>query len=241
MDSKTKDELILLTSIKSHSLWCDNEIKSFYDRLINTSDKDSVIMRFNKACYKDNNKRNEIIINDNNILNKCFNDYDYFKDLIDKKNIIIKRYVKRDISIEDIKILGNDYIDGMENILKDFNELSSVSKMEAMDGAISSIKVYEDLRFANISIDNMNDDKIKDIIGIAIHNDWLKRNIDHASDNLKASYLELDEWNKLQDLNIFYIMLDIIKDNPSRYYIESKNMELPNYMEEEKEILKNMN
>lgn len=83
-----------------------------------------------------------------------------------------------------------------------------------------------------------NDQSLKNMIGLAIHTDWLKRNKNHSNDSLKVPYCELDEWTQSQDLTVFYALLEIVKQNKEKYTIKAvPGFVLPNYVEEEKQIL----
>ena len=43
MDNNIRDELIKDTAAYSHKLWCENEYKDYYNRLISINDKDIIV------------------------------------------------------------------------------------------------------------------------------------------------------------------------------------------------------
>ena len=146
---------------------------------------------------------------------------------------------KMELAEEEIKKAGKNYKNGEENILRDFRQLSSASKKENLEAAIGAYNVYEKLSKAGISIDAMeNNPEIKNIIGVAIHTDWLKRNVNHPDDSLKVSYDKLDSWTKQQDLTVFSALLGVVKANGNKYLVEPVSGEkIPNYFDEDQELL----
>ena len=242
MEQNLREELVLETSKKSHQLWCDNEIRDFFNRLAMQQDE-NIEVRFKKACVKDGIIRNEVSINLNYLdeLDKACHDFNVFVKLINDGVICVKRFVKRDVFADEFDKLGSDFIDGKENILKDFVDLSTSSKKESLDGASSAVNIYIALSEAGISIRDMEyNASIRNIIGTYIHTEWLKRNKNHPNKSLMVPFSQLDEFEKKQDLNIFDIMLSVVKDNDDKYHISSLNTPLPNYIEDECEVLKQL-
>lgn len=240
-----KEKLIIEAASKVHEDWCNQELKAYFDRAQKIyKETDDLILSLESACYKGNTKRNVVIIEskrllDNiSLLDNCLLDYDKFLNLFKLGLIKVKRYTKRSLTLEEQIKAGQDYIDGEENILRDFCDLSKDSQTENLNAAISAYNVFEQFSNAGISIEKMKaDKKIRYLIGIAIHTDWLKRNSNHSNESLKVSYSELDDWTKQQDLTVFDALLTVVIQN--NITIDRKaDYTLPNFEEEEKKTLK---
>ena len=59
----------------------------------------------------------------------------------------------------------------------------------------------------------LENSEIRNLIGVGIHTDWMKRNPNHPNESLKVSYSELDDWTKQQDLTIFDALIKVVKKN----------------------------
>lgn len=83
-----------------------------------------------------------------------------------------------------------------------------------------------------------NDPKITELIGIAIHIDWLKRNQEHPNQDLKVPYSNLDEWTQQQDLTVFSALLSVAEQNKEKYTIKPvEGKQIPDYLKEESDLL----
>lgn len=202
----------------------------------------------NLACYKGEQKRNEISIDLNamweyeSIMSEnCLSSFENFMTLVNKSIIDIKRFTVRNLMESEQRenyLSGNYKVEtGEENILRGFRELSSDSKKENLEAAIGAYNVFEQLSQAGVSIEAMKcNDSTKQMIGLAIHTDWLKRNKNHSNDSLKVPYGELDDWTKQQDITVFEALLTVVEQNgisisPIAGY------KIPDYLLEEREIL----
>ena len=247
-----KENLIIEAAAKVHEDWCMQEYKGFWDRArqIYQSGEKDIVTVLNQACFKNNQKRNEIVIDMENIsnsqtnLNNCIDDFNIFINLIKTGLINIKRFTKRNLTeeeqIKNIKSGNYNPETEEENILRNFNELSSDSKKENLEAAISAYTVFEQFSKACISIEQMlTDSKIRNMIGIAIHTDWLKRNKNHPNDSLKVSYDNLDDWIKQQDLTVFDALITVVKTNDIKVQKE-EGYSLPDYLLEEQQVLEEL-
>ena len=216
MNYQLKNELITMVSQKSHGIWCDNEIKSFFDRLhfsLNKAIKD----KLEEACYKDGIKRNEVVIlkdyDEKELEDNC-KDFNTFQQLIYQNVICIKRFIDRDVTEEEQIRLKDDYKEGKENILRDFNLLSLSSQNEVVHGSISAIDVYIIFLKKGFSLEEMERDmQVREMIGSYIHEEWLKRNPNYPDKKILVPYSELDDDSKKKDLNIFDVILSVVKEN----------------------------
>ncbi len=252
MEKFDKEKLIIDAAAKVHEDWCTEEMFGYFWRLQETLKHDKEYDAILKACYKGDKKRvdvdldiSELVRMDRRYLKKLVvdeKDFDTFKSVfIDGGRIVLKRFVERNLTDNEIhkaSVNGN-YKDGKENILLNFNELSADSKKENLEAAIGAFNVYEQMSKAGISIEEMEKNpEINNMIGIAIHTDWLKRNMNHENESLKVPYAELDSWTKKQDLTVFGALLDVVKKNRNMYSIDKVDgFELPDYEAEEREVL----
>lgn len=246
MDQNLKEELIIEAASKVHEDWCNEELKAFFNRGSQIFDKTNNIRKsLEEACFKNGQRRNELefdapyLVSHDVLAGSCLTDFNSLKRLITVGAIEVKKFARRELTEEEIKKAGKNYKNGEENILRDFRQLSSASKKENLEAAIGAYNVYEKLSKASISIDAMeNNPEIKNIIGVAIHTDWLKRNVNHPDDSLKVSYDKLDSWTKQQDLTVFSALLGVVKANGNKYLVEPVSGEkIPNYFDEEQELL----
>jgi len=248
MDKETKESLIITSAAKVHEDWCEQELRGFWERAVTTKQTiENPGDALRAACFKGEQKRNEIFIDAPQMSSygsagdKIFTDFDYFKSIVDAGAIEVKRMVPRDLTKEEISknTLTDDYVDGKENILRPFLKLSAASQKENLDAAIGACNVYVQLGEAGVSIERMETDpELREMIGVAIHTDWLKRNVDHPNDSLKVPYSQLDEWTQQQDLTVFGALLTKVKENPEKYAVQPvAGVYIPDYLEEEQAVL----
>lgn len=250
MDENVKEELIIKAASKVHEDWCMQELRAFWERAKANKEKgmnEGEAIR--NACFKGEQKRNEVftdvafLTGHETLASTCLDNFEDFMKLVNYDAIEVKRFAKRNLTKEEIKngISSGNYKaeTGEENILRPFKKLSSDSRKENLEAAIGAFNVYSEMSKAGISIEQMESDpKIKDMIGVAIHTDWLKRNMEHPNESLKVPYSQLDEWTKGQDLTVFYALIGVVKQNIEQYKIAAENgYELPNYTEEEVSLL----
>ena len=250
MNQDTKEDLVISSASKVHQDWCDEELKGFWGRAAeakksNLNSGDAL----REACLKNGKVRNEVIIDVPQInsygseAENIFSDFNAFKSMINAGAIEVKRFTGRDLTPEEIseRLRTGDYKDGQENILRDFLKLSTASKKENLDAAIGAANVYVQLSEAGITIEQMkNNPEIRNLIGVAIHADWLIRNMDHPNDSLKVPYNALDDWTKGQDLTVFDALLSKVNDNYDKYSVNPvPGIEIPDYQEMEKNALNN--
>lgn len=246
MEQNLSEELIISAAAQVHEDWCNQELKAFFGRAqearkVTNSPGDAL----RQACYKGDQKRNEVdldvgyLVGHETYASRCLDDFEVFKSLVDSTAIEVKRFANRDLTPEEAAKAGTNYKDGQENILRPFIELSSDSKKENLEAAIGAFNVYVQMSQAGISIEQMkNDPEMQGLIGVAIHTDWLKRNMDHPNDELKVPYSDLDEWTQQQDLTVFNALLNVVEKNKDRFAVAPvEGVSLPDYQEEERSLL----
>ena len=178
-DETIKTALSYSLGADLHENWCDQELKAFYERFQNElATASSYEEALQKACYKGKDKRNEVIINTNYFTENNINvplamrDYTEFKKLVDAGIINVKRFTKRNLTPEEIARMGNDYVDGKENILRKFSEISTSSQEDNLEAAKVAINDVYDKTIAG---EPFTSEEIEEM-GAHIHNEWLKRN-----------------------------------------------------------------
>ena len=250
MNKETREDLIIASAAKVHEDWCEQELEGFWKRAVEAKKTiENPGEALEKACFKGEQKRNEIFIDVaqmvsyESISSRIFTDFNAFKGMVNMGAIDVKRMVPRELSPEEIVAAGVDYKDGKENILRPFLKLSDASQKENLDAAIGAANVYVQLSEAGVSIQRMeNDPEIRNLIGVAIHADWLKRNKEHPNDSLKVPYSQLDEWTQQQDLTVFGALLTAVKENPEKYAVQPvPGVSIPDYLSEEQAILESTN
>lgn len=251
------EELIVEVATKVHADYCEDEYGDFYSR-IQAIKKEGKITKegdiLQAACYDNGVKRNDIILDTawlqmNELkASMMFSDYEIFKEVIAHGGCVIKDFASRELTEDEIinTQTEGDYRDyrietGEENILRPFSELSIDSKKENLAAAVGAYQVYEQLSLAGITVEQMeNNPEIRNLIGVAIHTDWLKRNMDHEDESIKIPFCELNNQAKEQDLTVFGALLHVVKTNPDKYGIKPvKNHPIPDYIEMEKAVLSN--
>lgn len=253
-----KEDLIIEAASVVYEDWCEQEYLAFFKRAREAYIKgESVSTALNLACYKGEQKRNEVSIAlndmfdaeatmgmgyfDPNMNTNILSSFEYFMTFVKASTIKIKRFTKRNLTMEEQleNSLSGDYKveTGEENILRPFRSLSADSKIENLDAAIGAYNVFETFSKAGISVAQMEiDEKLRNLIGVAIHVDWLKRNKEHPNSSLKVAYSELDDWTKQQDLTVFNALLSVVKaNNISIGKVDGYT--LPDYLVEEQIVL----
>jgi len=251
-----KEKLIIEVATEMHSSYCEDELRDFFTRMKKIKSEsffkeESKILE--AACFVNGKRRNDIILDTEwlqfNSLKaiQMFTDYKVFKELFNNGIIEIKDFVPRSLTEIEIreKQEKGDYKTetGEENILRPFIVLSQASKKENIDGALGAYQVYEDLAMAGVTIEQMEKDyKIRNLIGIAIHTDWLQRNMNHENDNLKIPYNFLEKQGQEQDLTVFDALLKVVKVNGDKYMISPvQNHQIKDYIALEQEVLSSKN
>lgn len=247
-----QEEIIIEAASKVHEDWCIQEYKGFFDRArqIYQNGEKNIASAFYQACYKGSTKRNELELDIQYLLGhqtmfvNCINDFQTFMKLVNVGGITVKRFTERKLTLEEQSkfIKTNDYKleTSEENILRDFRALSSSSKTENLEAAISAYTVFEQFSKAGISLEQMQtNNEIRNLIGVAIHTEWLKRNPSHQNNSLKVAYLELDEWTKKQDLTVFDALVSVAKKN-NVIINKEESFVLPNYLLEEQIVLEDI-
>jgi len=254
-----KDELIIEAASKMHNNYCEEELKDFFARIQKIKKIDATkqpIEILEEACFDNGNKRNDIVLDvdwlnsHNEKVLEMLTDYDIFIELFNIGVCKVKDFVVRNLDEEEIKKAITQDMDqnykietGEENILRPFNELSNDSKKENLFAALGAYNIYEQLSKAGVTIKQMESNpKIRNLIGIAIHTDWLKRNMDHEYDSLKVPYKELTTKAKKQDLTVFYSLLSVVISNGKKYAIKTvPGTEIVDYESLEQETLQSDN
>jgi len=247
-----KENIIIGAASKVHEDWCMQEYKGFWERAkkIYDNGEKNFGTALNKACYKGETKRNELFIDIPYMVmheakaNNILNDFSIFMSFVNSGALDIKRFTKRELTEEEqiINIRTNNYKKetAEENILRDFKYLSASSKKENLEAAVSAYSVFEQFSKAGISIEEMKTNaEIRNLIGVAIHTDWLKRNPNHENEDLKVAYSNLDEWTKSQDLTVFDALVSVAQQN-NVVINKEDGFNLPDYLLEEQMILENI-
>lgn len=245
MKEQLKRQLAMEAASKVHSDWCMKELKGFFDRTMANFNGSNNGIALQKGCYKGGQKRNEVEFNvafflsHMTMIRGAFKNFTNFVKLVNKGDLKVKRFVDRSLTEREKEKAGSNYRAGQENILRPFEELSSASQKENLDAAIGAVNVFVELSQAGITIDEMeNDPEMKDLIGTAIHTDWLKRNENHPNNDLKVPYSRLDEWTQQQDLTVYGAMLSVVKQNPKKYFVPALDgATISDYDNEEKKLL----
>lgn len=250
----TKEELIVEIASEVHNDYCEDEFRDFFSRIQELKEKGITNPRelLELSCFDGEKRRNEIVLDEawlqfhETIAVRLFDDYETFKKVFKEGPCSLKDFAIRELTDEEIKelVTEGDFRDykietGEENILRPFKDLSQDSKKENLSAALGAYEVYENLSKAGITIEQMETNpNIRNIIGVAIHTDWLKRNMDHENSSLLIPYNELDLQAKEQDLTVFDALLDVVKRNGNKYKIEKiDGYQIPNYQELEMEVL----
>ena len=206
-DELIKESLSYDLGADLHEAWCNQELYAFFLRaqqeFSKTNDYDQALRQ---ACYKGEDKRNEVEI-DTEWLNsneqtasQCLTDFNVFKDLFDKGIIQVKRFTKRSLTPEEISRAGNDYVDGKENILRSFSQISSASQMDNLEAAKVAIEQVYDKVMAGESI---TDEELERMASV-IHEEWLNRNSwvydpNYGNPSLAVPYEELSKEEQDKD------------------------------------------
>lgn len=250
----TKEELIIEIASEVHNDYCEDEFRDFFARMQGLKEKGITNPRelLELSCFDGEKRRNEIVLDEvwlqfhETTAMRMFDDYDTFKKVFKEGPCVLKDFAIRELTEEEIKELvteGNfrDYKieTSEENILRPFIQLSQDSKKENLSAALGAYEVYENLAKAGITIEQMETDPtIRNLIGIAIHTDWLKRNMDHENSTLLIPYNDLDLQAKEQDLTVFGALLDVVKRNGNKYKIDRvEGHQIPDYQALEVEVL----
>ena len=248
-----KENLIIEAASLVHEDWCKQELEAFFNRAkkIQMNGEDNISKALRGACYKGDIKRNEIYIDvsfmvgHETLASRCLDSFDSFMYLVKIGAIEIKRFTPRNLTDEEKKekLFKGDYREQSkeENILHDFKYLSADSQKENLEAAISAYKVFEELSKVGISIEEMLENaEIRNLIGVGIHTDWMKRNPNNSNESLKVPYSELDDWTKQQDLTVFDALIKVIKKNNVKIEKDVNRFFMPDYLLEESKTLENL-
>jgi hypothetical protein len=134
-----REDLIIEAAALVHDDWCKQEYEAFFNRArkIYLDGEKNIGVVLRAACYKGDNKRNEIYIDApfmqayQSLANRCCDNFDSFMSLIKLGAIEIKRFTPRNLTDKEkkIKIATGDYKEDSkeENILNDFKCLSALN------------------------------------------------------------------------------------------------------------------
>ena len=252
METKVRSELMMLSASKVHEAWCEGELKAFYGRMQeNLKDGANVGAALRQACIKGGKKRNEIELDigwlDGHGVSTytALQTYDGFKALVDKGVIEVKRFTGRNLTKDEQKKAGTNYNPETqeENILRPFSALSIDSQKENVSAAVSAVTVYEAFLKRGATVEQLKQEDMREAIGTLIHADWMRRNPKTASNSyLYVPYAELGDWEKQQDLDVFFAMLEIVESNPEKYFVDKEFGLTPiNVKGVEENVLKKVN
>ena len=236
-----------------HKDYCENELKSFYERVKKNKENGySILECYEIACYlyidrgsaKNNVRNNYFDKNLRTVLsmpgnyelfNNCLNSYDDFKKVVnyeDDSLLKLKHYVK---SLAPVAEKDVDYIyintSRSENILVDYNSLSDAFKKPLIAAATSAYDVYYELSKAGLSIDEMRNSE--ELVGIGMNVNYLRNTMSAPV----IKYTDLDFESKDRNKKMFNRLLEIVEKNKDLYKIEPVDgYEIPNYPELEEKI-----
>ena len=206
-DQEIKEALSYALASDLHEAWCEQELHSFFLRAQECSKEmpnfgDAV----RQACYKGKDKRNEVVIDvgwlvgHQTFAGRCLKDFDVFKAVFKGGGLDIKRFTERDLTPEEIARARENYVDGKENILRPFNELSSASQKDNLEAARVAIGLVYD---KTVNGEEITPEE-KEQMGAIIHEEWLKRNPrvydpKYGKPELAVPYDKLSEEEKAKD------------------------------------------
>ena len=234
MKKEDRNELIVNAASKVHEVWCEGELKAYYERFAEAIKTAKTYKRaLYEACYKNNKRRNYVEFLDPVFLDfhelwvsELYKTFNGFKHLIKLGCFSVKRFVKRNLAEEEITKMGFDYNPKTqeENILRPFCDLSTDSQKENLSAAFGAVAVYEEYMKRGFTREQLGSEQLKAEIGTLIHTDWMRRNeITNSNKHLFVPYSELDDWTKQQDLDVFYAILEEVNKNPEKYMVEKED------------------
>lgn len=246
----TREELIVKTASRIHENWCLEDLQEFYKRAREAKETGmSEGETLTSACFQNGYQVNEVLIDipfltaHETLASSCFTSFDNFLELVQHDAIEVRKYVKRDLTEKEIEenLIDNNYKveTGEENILRPFAKLSADSRREYLEVAIACFKTYSEMSKAGISIDQMEkSQEIRDMVGLSINNNLLRRNMEYIDESLIVPYSQLDDYVKEQDLKAFDTLINTVKSNINKYEVKKEEgYSLPNYLEEQERIL----
>lgn len=160
MDDKVvKEALSYSLGSDLHEAWCRKELQAYFYRaqkaLLETHNFGEA---FRKACYQGEERRNEVEIDIGYLVahetsaRQCLTDFDIFMDLFNRGVIDVKMFVERELTPEEIEKIGPHYVDGKENVLRDFHSLSKASQQVSLNAARVAIDLVYDQTIAGENI-----------------------------------------------------------------------------------------
>ena len=190
-----------------HTEWCMEELKSFYKRFKEAYSKlDNYGRALEEACYKNGTKRNEceldisFLVGHDIYASRIATDFKVFVNLFKLGAIEVKRYTKRKLTEEETHRTDIDYVDGKENILREFKYLSVASQKDNLEAAVVAISLVYDKVMNGEEITEETLDKL----AIIVHEEWLRRNDwvfdkEYGNPTLAVPYFKLPEDEKEKD------------------------------------------
>ena len=190
-----------------HTEWCMEELKSFYKRFQEAyNELGNYGEALRKACYKNGTKRNEceldvsFLVGHDTYASSIVTDFNAFINLFKMGAIEVKRYTKRKLTEEETHRTDIDYVDGKENILREFKYLSVASQKDNLEAAAVAISLVYDKVMNGEEITEETLDKLAAIV----HEEWLKRNDwvfdkEYGNPTLAVPYFKLPEDEKEKD------------------------------------------
>jgi len=236
-----KEQIIFSAAGKVHEAWCKGEIDAFYDRMIKAHDSienpgDAV----RSAGMKNGAERNIVSIDagfmssHKTMSDSIFESRTAFDFCVKGGGINIKRFANRELTPDeyakfsttaDVRQTQDGKI--QENILRPFGELSSDSQKENLAAAENAMAVYDRLKQAGMTDEEMTKPENQAMIGTIIHTSWMQRN-EKTEGNayLFCPYEKLGDWEKGQDLDVFKAVVLTAKEQ--EYNVEQDpNIKLP--------------
>ena len=206
-DTVVKNALSYSLASDLHNEWCRQELQAYFARVQQHAPNFKYPRQaFEAACYKGNDKRNEVELDsaylgmNESLASRCLTDFETFIELFERGAIEVKRFTKRNLSSEEIARSGSDYKDGKENILRSFSSLSSASQADNLEAARVAIELVYD---KTISGESFTSEEIEKMASV-IHDEWLKRNDwvfnpEYGNPALAVPYEQLSQEEKDKD------------------------------------------
>ena len=206
-DINIKNALSYSLGSDLHDEWCRQELYSFFLRAQQEFAKSQNYGEaLRRACYKGEEKRNEVeldvgfLVGHDILADQCLTDFNVFLRLFQLGAIEVKRFTKRNLTPDEISQMGDNYVDGKENILRNFSSLSNASQKDNLEAARVAIELVYD---KTVLGESFTAEEIEQMASV-IHDEWLKRNDwvfnpEYGNPKLAVPYAQLSKEEQDKD------------------------------------------
>ena len=224
MNEQTKQELAMKAAAKVHAAWCEGELKAFHKRLVAALEEGKTVAEaMEQACFKGDKRRNGFELHGEIDASKLTT-FEGFMEQIKSGEIEVMRFTGRTLTEAEQAKAGKHYVNGQENILRPFEELSAASQAENLSAAVGAVAVYEEYAKRGATLEMLLSKEAQRPIGMLIHADWMERNpVTENNSYLFVKFDSLDDWTKGQDLDVFYAALGVIMEDPAKYAVAKED------------------